>query len=49
MKNNNVYVVFISLIVAPGTFLMGFDASVISGAVKLIEPEFGLTKIEALQ
>ena len=25
---------------------MGFDASVISGVVKFIEPEFNLTKIE---
>ncbi len=40
------YVVLISLIVALGGFLMGFDASVISGVVKFIEPEFGLTKIE---
>jgi len=35
-----------SLIVAIGGFLMGFDASVISGVVGFIEPEFGLTKIE---
>ena len=38
-------VVLISLIVALGGFLMGFDASVISGVVKFIEPEFSLTKI----
>ena len=25
---------------------MGFDASVISGVVKFLEPEFGLTKLE---
>ena len=49
MKNNNGYVVFISRIVAPGTFLMGFNALVISGVVILIEPEFALTKIEAHQ
>jgi sugar porter (SP) family MFS transporter len=36
----------ISLIVALGGFLMGFDASVISGVVKFIEPEFGLSKIQ---
>lgn len=36
----------ISLIVALGGFLMGFDASVISGVVKFIEPEFSLSKIE---
>lgn len=42
----NAYVVFIALIVALGGFLMGFDASVISGVVKFIEPEFNLSKIE---
>ena len=36
----------IALIVALGGLLMGFDASVISGVVKFIEPEFGLTKPE---
>lgn len=35
-----------TLIVALGGFLMGFDASVISGVVKFIEPEFNLTKIQ---
>lgn len=40
------YTVFVSLIVALGGFLMGFDASVISGVVKFIEPQFNLTKIE---
>lgn len=40
------YTVFISLIVALGGFLMGFDASVISGVVKFIEPQFDLTKIQ---
>lgn len=34
------------MIVALGGLLMGFDASVISGVVKFIEPEFGLTKLE---
>ena len=43
---NKGYVVLISLIVALGGFLMGFDASVISGVVTFIEPEFSLTKIE---
>ncbi|NNL05753.1 MAG: sugar porter family MFS transporter [Xanthomonadales bacterium] len=32
--------------VALGGFLMGFDASVISGVVTFIEPEFALSKIE---
>lgn len=34
------------LIVALGGFLMGFDASVISGTVSAIEAEFGLSKLE---
>jgi len=46
LKNNNRHIVLISLIVALGGFLMGFDASVISGVVKFIEPEFKLTKLE---
>jgi MFS transporter, SP family, arabinose:H+ symporter len=40
------YTVKVSLIVALGGFLMGFDASVISGVVKFIEPEFDLTKLQ---
>jgi sugar porter (SP) family MFS transporter len=40
------YVIRVALTVALGGFLMGFDASVISGVVTFIEPEFGLTKIE---
>jgi sugar porter (SP) family MFS transporter len=40
------YTVRVALIVALGGFLMGFDASVISGVVGFIEPEFGLSKIE---
>ncbi len=44
MKNK--YVIVTALIVALGGFLMGFDASVISGVVKFIEPEFNLNKIE---
>jgi SP family arabinose:H+ symporter-like MFS transporter len=44
--NKSNYVAFIALIVALGGLLMGFDASVISGVVKFIEPEFGLSKIE---
>ncbi len=45
MKKNK-SIVLISLIVALGGFLMGFDASVISGVVKFLEPEFNLTKLE---
>jgi len=33
-------------IVALGGFLMGFDASVISGVVGFIEVEFSLSKLE---
>lgn len=40
------YILMISLIVALGGFLMGFDASVISGVVRFIEPEFGLSKLQ---
>ncbi|MEM6261467.1 MAG: sugar porter family MFS transporter [Bacteroidota bacterium] len=40
------YIVLIALIVALGGFLMGFDASVISGVNEFIEPEFNLTKLE---
>jgi sugar porter (SP) family MFS transporter len=40
------YMVTVALIVALGGFLMGFDASVISGVVGFIEVEFSLTKIQ---
>ena len=47
IKNNSIfYTVYVALIVSLGGFLMGFDASVISGVVKFIEPEFNLSKIE---
>lgn len=46
MKDKKHSVIPIALIVALGGLLMGFDASVISGVVGFIEPEFGLTKIE---
>ena len=39
------YMVTVALIVALGGFLMGFDASVISGVVGFIETEFSLPKI----
>jgi SP family arabinose:H+ symporter-like MFS transporter len=45
MNKSNV-IVMIALTVALGGLLMGFDASVISGVVKFIEPEFNLTKLE---
>ena len=40
------YTVTVALIVALGGFLMGFDASVISGVVSFIGPEFDLSRIE---
>ncbi|MBR9919220.1 MAG: sugar porter family MFS transporter [Bacteroidetes bacterium] len=43
-KNN--FIVLIALIVALGGFLMGFDASVISGVNKFVELEFGLSKLQ---
>lgn len=46
MSNKEMYIVRIAAIVALGGFLLGFDASVISGVVKFIEPEFNLTKLE---
>lgn len=43
---NKSYIIFTSLIVALGGFLLGFDASVISGAVPFIEEYFELNKIQ---
>jgi sugar porter (SP) family MFS transporter len=46
MKKSTRFTVKVALIVALGGFLMGFDASVISGVVGFIELEFALTKIQ---
>ncbi len=46
MDRNNRFTIVVALIVALGGFLMGFDASVISGVNKFIEIEFVLTKLE---
>lgn len=46
MKSKQIFVTRIAMIVALGGFLMGFDASVISGVVGFIEPEFSLTKFQ---
>lgn len=46
MNSKQLYTIRVALIVALGGFLMGFDASVISGVVKFIEPQFNLTKLE---
>ncbi|PWN07296.1 sugar porter family MFS transporter [Rhodohalobacter mucosus] len=42
----NKYIFVVSMVVALGGFLMGFDASVISGVNRFIEIEFDLSKIE---
>ncbi len=44
--SKKIYVIKIALIVAIGGFLMGFDASVISGVVRFIGPEFGLSQLQ---
>jgi sugar porter (SP) family MFS transporter len=46
MSPSSGYTATIALFVALGGFLMGFDASVISGVVGFIEVEFSLTKIQ---
>jgi sugar porter (SP) family MFS transporter len=46
MSEKQLYTAKCAIIVALGGFLMGFDASVISGVVKFIEPHFNLTKLE---
>ena len=40
------YIVRIAAIVALGGFILGFDASVISGALKFVESEFSLNDIQ---
>ena len=45
-KSGGAYVWFTSLSAALGGFLMGFDASVISGVVGFIEDEFQLNEIQ---
>ena len=42
----NRFIIVVALIVALGGFLMGFDASVISGVNKFVELEFALTKLQ---
>ena len=42
MKNNTLYIVLVTLIVALGGFLLGFDSAVISGATPFYKNVFGL-------
>lgn len=46
MSKKKYFIIRIAAIVALGGFLLGFDASVISGVVVFIEPEFNLSKIQ---
>ena len=46
MRQSMAYMTSVALSVALGGFLMGFDASVISGVVGFIEHEFDLSKIQ---
>ena len=46
MRKSTRFTATVSMVVALGGFLMGFDASVISGVVGFIELEFALTKIQ---
>ena len=46
MTPSSRYMTTTALIVALGGFLMGFDASVISGVVRFIEVEFGLSPLQ---
>ncbi|WP_299556331.1 sugar porter family MFS transporter [Seonamhaeicola sp.] len=39
-------IIFIASVVSIGGFLFGFDASVISGVIKFIKPEFNLTDLQ---
>lgn len=45
-KSNNFSTIWVAMVVSLGGFLFGFDASVISGVIKYIKPEFGLDPIE---
>ena len=46
MRESARFTVTVALIVALGGFMMGFDASVISGVIGFIEVEFSLSKIQ---
>ena len=46
MNKKTLFIVRVALIVALGGFLMGFDASVISGVNKFVQIDFNLTDLE---
>lgn len=46
MKENKQFIIRIAAIVALGGFILGFDASVISGTLKFVETEFSLNDIQ---
>lgn len=46
MTKNNVYTVLISLVVAMGGFLLGFDSALISGVVPFIQSYFDLSDFQ---
>ncbi len=46
MSSKQLFTVRVALIVALGGFLMGFDASVISGVIKFVETEFSLNSLQ---
>ena len=46
MNKSRFYSIYIAFIVALGGFLMGFDASVISGVIKFVSIQFELTDVQ---
>jgi hypothetical protein len=46
MSENIRYTIKVALVVSLGGFLMGFDASFISGVVTFIDSEFSLNRFE---
>ena len=46
MKDTSKQTIWIALVVSLGGFLFGFDASVISGVIRFIKPEFSLSDLQ---
>lgn len=46
MKNNIVYVCFLSLVAAVGGFLFGYDTAVISGTISQVSTQFSLNSMQ---